>query len=529
MIGAAVFITACMATVGRAQQPTVVLSVRGIEPLLNDAEFIGNELGQEGAKATAINLISTVTGGKGLAGIDQKKPLGLYWNATAGAGPEMPVAFLPVSDAAALKGLLAELTPDFKETGGQWSMTVNGTKLFAKVSGGYCFVSPAPTSLSKLPVPAKIVNAKYDVALDISIASIPQELKSTFLQGVDVGGRQALQAQPEPATEAERDLRDLFFDSFVACLKGLVNDGDKLTIGMDVDEKTRVGSVDLGLTGKPGTELAKSLTAYGKTQPAFAGIGSDSAPLRMVVSYPTTGFTRQIDAIFKVMREAAAKEIDNDVRLSNAADRETARGVVGKMFDIAQATLNSGSAHSGVVMESAGNGKIRVIGGTRLAKGDDAAKLFDDAVKLAKDNPELDKIKVDAAKHAGARIHALAVDQDEKAKELIGDEPLHLAIRNDSLWISVGGDNLNSLKKALDQFGKTAARTGVPPISIQVKPAALVMLMEKNDERLIDRAKTVAGKPGDKVNFDIAPTPNGAKLRIEFGIDLLQLADKGHN
>ena len=78
MAGAAVLITALMVTVARAQQPTVVLSVRGIEPLLNDAEFVGGEIGQEGAKATVIELISTVTGGKGLAGIDQKKPLGMY-------------------------------------------------------------------------------------------------------------------------------------------------------------------------------------------------------------------------------------------------------------------------------------------------------------------------------------------------------------------------------------------------------------------------------------------------------------------
>jgi hypothetical protein len=36
----------------------------------------------------------------------------------------------------------------------------------------------------------------------------------------------------------------------------------------------------------------------------------------------------------------------------------------------------------------------------------------------------------------------------------------------------------------------------------------------------------VASKPGDKLLFDVAPTANGAKIRIEFGIDLLQLADQ---
>ncbi len=524
MAGAAVLITALMVTVARAQQPTVVLSVRGIEPLLNDAEFVGGEIGQEGAKATVIELISTVTGGKGLAGIDQKKPLGMYWNATAGGPPEMPVVFLPVSDADALKGLLAEQAPDFKETGGQWTMTVNGTKLFAKVSGGYCFISPAPTALTKLSDPAKIVNGKYDVALDVSIASIPVELKEAFLNGAEASSRQGLEFAPELATEAEKDLRDLLVNSMLAGLKGLVNDGDKFTVGIDVDEKTRLGSIDLGLTGKSNTDLAKSFAAYGKTQPAFAGIGSEAAPLRMVVSYPTTGFTNQMAAIFKVMREIADKQIDENAPLGDA-DRDTAKGIAKRLFDIAQATAKSGSAHSGAVLESAGGGKIRIIGGTRVATGDEASKLFDDAIKLLKDKPEAAKIKVDAAKHAGARIHAVTPDADDDTEKYFGNEPFHVAIRSDSLWFSAGGDNLSSLKKALDQTAKPATRTTVSPISLQIKPAALVLLMEKDDAALIERAKSVAGKPGDKFNLDIAPVPNGAKLRIELGIDLLHLAE----
>ena len=108
----AVMVTAFMGTVVQAQQPTVVFSIRGIEPLLDDAEFIGGELGQEGAKETAEQLIRNFTAGKGLAGVEQDKPLGLYWNATAAGEPEMPVLFVPVADADALKELLTELAPE---------------------------------------------------------------------------------------------------------------------------------------------------------------------------------------------------------------------------------------------------------------------------------------------------------------------------------------------------------------------------------------------------------------------------------
>lgn len=523
MAGVAMLVTAVMATVVQAQQPTMVFSIRGIEPLLEDADFIGTEIGQTGAKETAEQLFSAFTGGKGLAGIDQTKPLGVYSNATAGA-PPMPVAFIPVSDAEALKGLLSDLAPDFKDAKGSWTATVNGTKLFGKLSGGYLFVSIAPTALTKVSDPTKIVSGKYDIALDVSFASIPEPLKEQFLDQVETGGRQALENGPEPANEAERAGRDLGFNGTIAVLKALVNDGDRLTFGIDLDAEKRLGAVDVSITGKPNTGLAKAMTAYGKTQPVFAGIGSEAAPFRMVMSYPTTGITDQLDSLFSAMRSTAEAEIEKDESLKSDADKTVAKGFANKLFDIAEATAKTGTMHSGMVLEDGGEGKIRILGGAQIAKGDEAGKLLDDVVK----SPELaGKFKADVAKYAGARIHAITADQDEETEKYLGDEPIHLAIRNDSIWVSAGGANLASLKKALDQ--KPAMRAAVSPISIRIKPAALVLLMEKDDENLIEKAKEIAELPGDKVNLDIAAIPSGAKLRIEFGVDLFKFADQSED
>ncbi len=522
-VSLAVLMTAAISTLAHAQQPTVVLSIRGIEPLLSDAEFIGGEIGQEGARDTAEQLIGVFTGGKGLAGIDQTKPLGVYWNATAAGAPEMPVAYLPVADEDDLKGLLTDLAPDFKDANGQWSATVNGSKLFGKVSNGYLFISPIPTALTKLSDPSKISNAKYDIALDVSIASIPEQLKSIFLSTLETSGRQALESGPEPENEAGKVARDVTINAAVAAINALVTDGDRLTLGVDVDAKSRLAALDLGITGKANTDLAKAMTAYGKTQPMFASIGSDSAPLRMVVSYPTTGIADQLSEVIEASRATINEQIEADERLDDDKDREAAKGLAGRLLDITKATVKTGSMHSGIVLEAGGEGKVRVIGGAKVADGTEAGKLLDDVIKLSKENPDLAKVKVDVAKQGTARIHAVTADQDEDTLKYFGDEPGHLAFRSDSLWGAIGGDNLVALKKALD--AKPAARTTLSPISFQVKPGALFLLMEKDDQDLLERAKEVAGKPGDKLSVDIAPVSNGAKLRVEFGIDLLQLAE----
>lgn len=523
MVGLAVLITAFMATVSQAQQPTVVFSIRGIEPLLDDAEFLGGEVGQDGVKDSAQQIAAAATAGKGLAGIDQKKPLGIYWNATEGGAPEMPVVFIPVSDEDDLKELLSSFAPDFKDSKGQWSATVEGNKLFGKLSGGYLFISPMmpPT---KLADPTKITNPKYDVSLEISIASIPQQFKEIFLDQVEENGRRQLEEGPEPKSDAEKLGRDFGFEGALALVKSLVNDGDRLTFGVDIDQKTRLAALDFALTGKSNSAMAKVLTAYGKTQPAFAALGADTAPLRMIFSHPVPGKPEQLQAFFDGAKSSINEQIDKDDHFSDDGDRAAAKTLVARLLSIAQSTAKSGSLHSGVILESGGEGKLRVIAGAKVANGDEAGKLLDDVIKLSKENPDIAKVKVDAAKHAGARIHAITPDADEDTAKYFGDEPAHLAIRADSLWMSIGGDNLNALKKALD--AKPGSRATTSPISIQVKPAALVLLMEKDDEGLIERAKGIAGKPGDKFNIDIAPVPSGAKLRIEFGIDLLQLAEQ---
>lgn len=523
MAGLAVLCMAVMATVAQAQQPTMVFAIRGIDPLLDDAEFIGGEVGQEGVKDTVEQLAAAFTGGKGLAGIDRKKPLGVYWNSSAAGAPEMPVIFLPIEDEAELKELFAGLAPDFKDSKGTWSATVNGNRVFGKVSTGYLFVSIAP--LSKLADPTKITNSKYDISLEVNIASIPEQFKELFLTQVEENGRRQMEEGPEPNSEAERMGREFGFNAALAIMKSLVNDGDRLTLGLDVDQKTRLGAMDFALTGKSNSPMAKVLAAYGKTQPLFAGIGSESAPFRMVFSHPTPGTAEQLDAFFSGAKSSINDQIEKDERLNDDKDKAAAKSVAGRLLDIFMTTAKSGSLHSGVVLESGGKDKLRVIGGAKVANGDEAGKLLDDVIKLSKENPDVAKVKVDAAKHAGARIHAITHEADEESQKLFGDEPAHLAFRADSLWMSIGGDNLTALKKALD--AKPSPRATASPISIQVKPAALVLLMEKDDEGLLERAKEIAGKPGDKMNVDLAPIPSGAKLRIEFGIDLLQLADQG--
>jgi len=235
---------------------------------------------------------------------------------------------------------------------------------------------------------------------------------------------------------------------------------------------------------------------------------------------------QQLEDVIDAMREYVNGEIDHDEKLKDDADREAAKDIAKRLFDIGQATVKSGSSHSMLVLEEGDEETVRIIGGTKIAKGDDAGKLFDDIMKLSEKNPEVASVKKDVAKHAGARIHAITPTLNEESTNLFGDSDGHMAVRADSLWFSLGGGNLDALKNALELSGKAPAKSGskpIAPISVKVKPATLVTLMEEDDEQLIERANSLAGEDGDYLNAEIAPIASGAKLAIEFGLDLFKL------
>lgn len=514
-----------LATAVDAAPPTVVISIKSIEDVLEDVDFIGENVGTAGLKAKAEQFLNDVTGGAGLSGVDQEKPLGAYWTLPDGAPADLgnPVVFIPVSDAAAFKKLVSNFVPSLKERDGVWHMSIQGQDVYAKVVDDYLFVSNSTAAVKDVTDPDTIVNANYDVALDINISSIPRALKQTFLETAEREGRKGLESGPKPNSEAEALGQKYGFDGTFAIVKAVVNDGDKLTFGFKVDDDNPVAVVEIGLTGKSNSGLAKAFGAYAKTPSAFSGVASESAALRVAISFPTTAVTDQVNQLLDATRKAAEDSIKDDESLKTDEARSAAKDVLNRFFGVAQATNKVGALHTIFVMEGGENDTVRLVSGTKIGKGDDAGKLLDDILKLSKENPELAKLKTDVAKHAGARIHSFEGNWDDQAAFLFGDSPAHLAFRADSLWFSLGGGNLDALKTALDASGKPAARPGAP-ISIRVKPATFITLVVENNEKLVQKAEALAGEPSDVFNLEILPTEyDGIKLRIEFGVELATL------
>lgn len=495
-------------TSGQFLQPVLVFSVRGLEALLQDAKSLRKIFENDRLQQVVNGLTSAFEAPNGFGGIDKKKPLGFYSVAKA-EQLELPTLFIPVSNKADLKRQISRLVPDFKDTNGQWSGTINGTMLYGKISRGYLHVNQTP--LMALADPARIINSSYDYSLQTNIAGIPDQYKQQLLSQVNAG-RELMANGDGSGNEAVAWLRGFATSGTLTAVKSVIEDGQVLTVGVNMKQNTQLATIDIALTGKPGSGLVKVLEAYGRTQPVFAGIGSESAPFRLVISHPTPASGEQLDRIFGDFRQAIDHQITNDIE-ATSQNREVVRGQVANAIKLVKSAAKTGAFHSGFVLEPGRDGKVRIIGGARVANAEEANKLIADIFK-PHDGPTVN--------YAGARIQPFKWEPAKSAQQTFGSDPAHVALRENNLWMSFGSDNLKGLESVLET---NRNRGEVPPISMHVKPATLILLMEHENSPLVRKAKMIAGTPGDKFDVDVAPIAGGAKVHIEFAIDLFRLSD----
>jgi hypothetical protein len=128
------------------------------------------------------------------------------------------------------------------------------------------------------------------------------------------------------------------------------------------------------------------------------------------------------------------------------------------------------------------------------------------------------EFKFDVHGHAGARIHRVTPRQEYAG--LPGGTPVHLAIRGDALFFSMGTGSLGAIQSALDRTA--AARERRPPVSVRVRPSKLLGLFPPRPDLVEPFRKAFSGS-GDYATLEVIPARDGAKGRLTLGEGFLRL------
>lgn len=497
-----------------AAEPAVVVSVKSYMELLTDSQYLGNSLRQPMIGLALPGLVAQLTGGNGLKGLDTTRPIGAYLTVSSDGQPKDFVVFIPLTSEKLFSETLQALFSAPTTTGmiREYQPKNGGRPIFAKVSPKHFLFAQNAEALAETPDPDKLVKSPADIAVELDLTKIGDNLKEGFLAQVDAQAAATAQRNPSE-TEAQYAGREAGRKLSLEAVRRLAMDGDRLSLGFNLDAKAKNVSLDLGFTAKPGTALAQACASYAKTESPFVGLISKQTVGSFFFSAP---ISESVQRLMKATIESSQQEQEAKLQDLPADQREAFRRGAQQMIQVAQESIQRGRWDQALVVNATESGKFQVLSAMKIAKGRDLSKF---AESLAAVYPS---IRFNVAEVGGARVHSIALPPE--FEEAFGSGPAHVAVSEDQILFALGGDSLAATKAALE--GK-ASKNARAPISLRIGLSKLLPLIPNADSQLLELVKSAFASGNDEIALEIASQPNGAKLRLEIQDGVLQLVGLG--
>jgi hypothetical protein len=501
----------------RAADPAVEVRLKSIDALLARAEFVGGLAGKgEEAKQFAGLAQAFTDKNTGLKGIDPAREFGFYATVTPDVVDSPVVLMVPVKDKLAFAGLLTDmlkLNPR-REEEGLFSMDVPQVpkKVYFRIVHDYAYLTLGdPKTIAEASVisPEQFFAGKTDAVLaaTVHLDRIPEEMKKVVFGQAELKMAEA-KAKADATKTPTEQLADKFaMDGVTAMGRAAIFDGKTLALSLFVEPKADDLSVEINLTPKPGTALAKALAANA-ARPSEAAARVKGDNLAVYVGLKAAIPDDMLPALGKIadaLSAQAAKDAKPEAKeLAQAA------------ADAALATLRAGDLDLGVATtRPRADGTIGITAALKIAKGSDVEAVLRQAAPHAPADEAV--FTLDVAKLNGAALHKVELKGAGAAK-------LKAVTGSDTVWFAIG-DSLAVV--GTDEAAVRAAVAAKPgPGAGMQAETALAAIMAVQAKVEPNPAVTAAMKSV----FGDAPAAgaDSVKLTIEPGESLkIKLTTKG--
>jgi hypothetical protein len=496
--------------------PTIIVRLASLDTLFDHFKLVGGLVGKEDLGKKLDEAIKSKLGPKGLHGIDGKRPIGLYARVGADISDINGVLMVPVTGAKRFKEMLEGLG---------WEVSTDKTGLFTvkqnlipmdvqyRLANDYAYVgllgqnTLAPAGLM---APDKIFNGPQKAALSLTLRldQIPAGVRDMILDGIK-DGLGKIEEKPGES-KAQQAFRVALTKEVLRILERVLKDGDELNALIDIELKTKQLAVELTLAGKAQSKLADNIAKLGQRQTLFAGVLDKDAAMNGLVNLELPAELR--GALGGLVEETAAKVL---AEITDPSKKKQAT----QLLEALKPSLTAGEIDAAFSLRGPSKTKhFTLIAGFKLKEGDKLAGVL---VELIKDLPEKERkaIQLNVDKAGGTGIHRLDLQSsfDAIAKQMFGDQPVFVAIRNDALFLAVGEEGLPALRQAL-----TTTATVAAPLQFDMSLARFGAAMDKNAAAAQMAQKLIAA--GDDARLRIT-LEGGPVLRVRFtmGLSALQV------
>jgi hypothetical protein len=497
----------------KPEPPAVVVRVRSLENLFDTGKLLFEAAGKGEVFKQIEGLVKSKVGPKGLAGLDARRPLGLYARVGKDLSDLHAVVLIPVADEKGFLDLLDGI--HFKAEKGKGGVyrirqKVLPLDLHFRFAHKYAYLTPLnPAALDPdaLIEPGKLFPAKQTSALSLTLRlpQVPEMARQVLLQHLNDVLEGILESKEKAENPAKQKFRDELVKEIGRQVAAVVRDGDELNADLDIDPKTRDLSADVTVTARPGTPLAKTIEKLGEGKSLFSGLLRDDAAMNALIHYRLPEKLRQ--AFVGLIQEATRRS------LAETTD-EAKQKQVRQLLKTLEPTFKAGEIDLAFSLRGPGAGdRYTLVGGLKLKDGETVA---DTLRELLKGLPETErkKVKFDVEKAGGTAIHSLDLTKgfDAKAREMFGEEPIYVAFRPDAAYFALGEDGLKAIKEAL-----TAPAKATAPLRLELSLVRLAAVMARTPAQMKAARRLLTQSEEGRVRISLE---GGERLRLRFVVNL---------
>ncbi len=245
-------------------RPLATVTFASANRFVDEARYVFDAAGSPDSFKLVEDLLDTRL--NGLKGFNRDKPFGIMVYLPV-AIPPLPefIAFVPVDSVEDAQKLVEQapvvISKDPVEEGRYEIIGPNRT-IPMLMRGGYAFIplgdNPSPTILDReLPDPEKLVASQarqFDVSMTLDIASIPPGTRVLLTNLITAGVSTQLQQRDDEPEGAYR-MRKAEGERSIAALKQLLEECDRITMGVDVVRDEHAVNFDMVVDAVSGTKL----------------------------------------------------------------------------------------------------------------------------------------------------------------------------------------------------------------------------------------------------------------------------------
>jgi hypothetical protein len=393
------------------------------------------------------------------------------------------------------------------DTKAEYARVVDGA-IYALINGDAKLISK-----DRLIPYEKLVNKseKAFFTVRFNFARMPEEMRTKAGETIEKALQELKNAPiPAEATAGVKQITEMI-QKMTARMLSQLKEANEATFRVQFDSKTGETGLELGLSGLPGSSLAKDIAARSKTSNRFASFSAKDTVVSIVGAAPL--LNKEIGNMVATMLDETVKEKKDDLP-------PPFQPLVEQLSKGFSRTLKSGELDLGLALNGPNDaGSHSLLFGISF---DDTSALEKEIKTLIKEMapPEiLQLVKFDAAKVGKSNIHVITPPPGAlppQVTDLFGEKfQLGLAFTPKSIVVAISSDPIGVLKPVVN-VEPTAARS----LEVAINAARLAKLASMFSPEVGEKITEVLGKKDERYTAFYADLEGGAELKLKAGINI---------